>query len=138
MYHLLYSLCKLFHNQNQKYRQQSIATSIYMYLCIYSYINVSTCIYVSIKESYLKLESFDVVHGNGLDAAAAVGGEAGCEEEVSVCTKNVVSLEPPPACGVVRRGTTLGALHQNMALVVLWEERRGGERESGVKAFVVL
>ena len=80
------------------------------------------------KESYFELESFDVIHSNGLDAAATVGGEAGCEEEVPVCTKNIVSLEPPPACGVVCCGTTLRALHQNMALVVLWEERRGRER----------
>ena len=90
------------------------------------------------QESYLEFESFDVVHSNGLDAAVTVGGEAGCEEEVSVCPKNIVSLEPPPARRVVSRGAALGALHQNMALVVLWEERRGRERESGIKAFVVL
>ena len=107
--------------------------SDYTYLTDHLSTYLFVCIYVSIKESYLELESFDVIHGNALDAAATVGGEAGREEEVSVCPKNIVSLEPPPARGVVRCGTAFRTLHHNMALVVLWEERREreerGERE---------
>ena len=104
---------------NTKISRSTVSTYLSIYLPV--------CIYVSIKESYLELESFDVIHGNALDAAATVGGEAGREEEVSVRPKNIVSLEPPPARGVVRCGTAFRTLHHNMALVVLWEERR--ERE---------
>ena len=107
--------------------------SDYTYLTDHLSIYLFVCIYVPIKESYLELESFDVIHGNALDAAATVGGKAGREEEVSIRPKNIVSLEPPPARGVVRCGTAFRTLHHNMALVVLWEERREreerGERE---------
>ena len=112
--------------------------SDYTYLTDHLSIYLFVCIYVSIKESYLELESFDVIHGNALDAATTVGGEAGREEEVSVHPKNIVSLEPPPARGVVRCGTAFRTLHHNMTLVVLREERREREerkrgRERGEK-----
>jgi len=68
--------------------------------------------------TYLDFESFDVVHRDHLDLAGAVWGRAGNQQQVTVCPKHVVSLEPPPACRVVGDVAAVRTLHQYVALVV--------------------
>ena len=59
-----------------------------------------------------------IVDGDGLDCPGAIGGGAVRAEVVLVRPRDPLRLEPSPTGGVVRDGTVLNALEQDVTLVI--------------------